>query len=147
MTKENWNTHWTSSHIIFKVFRFNQTFNCFSISFKLISTILSVKMKKCRHCSEEILYSAKVCRYCNRKTEKSNIILNMIRLGVLVWIFLCIICEWLFRWFDENNIIARPIWTPMHKLSMYQNCQKTDLSNTEWLYSRVVNVPSSPIIN
>ena len=45
-----------------------------------------MKMKKCRHCSEEILYSAKVCRYCNRKTEKSNIILNMIGLGVLVWI-------------------------------------------------------------
>ena len=48
---------------------------------------------------------------------------------------------------NENNIMTRPIWTPMHKLSMYQNCQKTDLSNTEWLYSRVVNVPSSPIIN
>jgi len=45
-----------------------------------------MKMKKCRHCSEEILHSAKVCRYCHRKTEKSNIILNMIGLGVLVWI-------------------------------------------------------------
>jgi dTDP-4-amino-4,6-dideoxygalactose transaminase len=71
----------------------------------------------------------------------------MIGLGVLIWIFLCIICEWLFRWFDENNVIARPIWKSMYKLSMYQNCQKTDLSNTEWLYSRVMNVPSSPIIN
>jgi hypothetical protein len=45
-----------------------------------------MKMKKCQHCSEEILHSAKVCRYCNRKTEKSNIILNMIGLGVVVWI-------------------------------------------------------------
>tara|TARA_B110000263_G_scaffold10917_1_gene9282 strand:+ start:321 stop:752 length:432 start_codon:yes stop_codon:yes gene_type:complete len=43
-------------------------------------------MKKCPHCSEEILHSAKVCRFCNRKTAKSNIILNMIGLGVLVWI-------------------------------------------------------------
>ena len=47
---------------------------------------------------------------------------------------------------NESNIMTRPIWKPMHKLSMYQNCQKTELSNTEWLYSRVVNVPSSPII-
>jgi hypothetical protein len=45
-----------------------------------------MKMKKCPHCSEEILHSAKVCRFCNRKTAKSNIILNMIGLGVLVWI-------------------------------------------------------------
>jgi len=45
-----------------------------------------MKMKKCPHCSEEILNSAKVCRFCNRKTQKSNIILNMIGLGVLVWI-------------------------------------------------------------
>jgi|ETN07SMinimDraft_1059922.scaffolds.fasta_scaffold57210_2 hypothetical protein len=45
-----------------------------------------MKMKKCQHCSEEILHSAKVCRYCNKKTAKSNIILNMIGLGVVVWI-------------------------------------------------------------
>ena len=45
-----------------------------------------MKMKKCLHCSEEILYSANVCRYCNKKQEKSNIILNMIGLAVVVWL-------------------------------------------------------------
>jgi len=46
---------------------------------------------------------------------------------------------------NESKIMTRPTWTPMHKLSMYKNCQRTDMKNTEWLSSRIVNVPSSPI--
>ncbi len=44
---------------------------------------------------------------------------------------------------NNNNVMTRPIWTPMHKLSMYQNCIKSELKNTEWLFERLVNVPSS----
>jgi len=47
---------------------------------------------------------------------------------------------------NESNIITRPTWTPMHKLSMFQNCQRTDMKNTESLANRIVNVPSSPIL-
>jgi len=46
---------------------------------------------------------------------------------------------------NENKIMTRPAWKPMHKLPMFKDCQKTSLKNTEWLYSRIVNVPSSPI--
>ncbi len=44
---------------------------------------------------------------------------------------------------NNNNVMTRPAWTPMHQLSMNLRCQKTDLTNTEWLQQRVVNVPSS----
>ena len=47
---------------------------------------------------------------------------------------------------NNNGIKTRPIWTPMHKLEMNLQCQKTDLSNTEWLNDRLINVPSSAII-
>ena len=47
---------------------------------------------------------------------------------------------------NNNGVTTRPIWTPMHKLSMNLNCQKADLANTEWLNDRLINVPSSAII-
>ena len=47
---------------------------------------------------------------------------------------------------NDSNVMTRPLWTPMHKLLMYKNCQRTNMKTTEWLYSRAVNVPSSPIL-
>jgi len=48
---------------------------------------------------------------------------------------------------NNRNIITRPVWTPMHKLPVYDRYQKTKLSNTEWLSDRLVNVPSSVVLN
>ncbi|BHH82675.1 LegC family aminotransferase [Desulforhopalus sp. 52FAK] len=44
---------------------------------------------------------------------------------------------------NDNGIMSRPAWTPMHKLAMNQECQKGEMENTEWLFDRLVNVPSS----
>ncbi len=41
------------------------------------------------------------------------------------------------------NLQSRPIWMPMHQLSMYQECPRGDLSITEDLAARAINVPSS----
>ena len=49
---------------------------------------------------------------------------------------------------DETNssdIMTRPIWTMMNKLSMFKSTQCGDLKNSEWLEQRVVNIPSSVI--
>ncbi|MFJ7917868.1 MULTISPECIES: LegC family aminotransferase [unclassified Lysinibacillus] len=46
---------------------------------------------------------------------------------------------------NEQGVMSRPIWTPMHHLAIYQNCPKSDLSVTEQLNKCVVNIPSTPI--
>ena len=48
---------------------------------------------------------------------------------------------------NSNNVMTRPAWTPMHKLGMNSQYQKTEMKNTEWLFDRIVNVPSSVIID
>jgi perosamine synthetase len=44
---------------------------------------------------------------------------------------------------NAAGVMTRPIWTLMSKLPMFINCQKGDLTNSEWLEDRVVNIPSS----
>lgn len=46
---------------------------------------------------------------------------------------------------NEQGIMSRPIWTPMHKLIMYKNYPRADLSVTEQLNRSVVNIPSTPV--
>ena len=45
-----------------------------------------------------------------------------------------------------NGVMTRPIWTLMHKLSMFKDSQCGTLTNSEWLAQRVVCLPSSVII-
>lgn len=44
---------------------------------------------------------------------------------------------------NDKGVMTRPIWKLMNKLEMFSDCQCGDLSNSEWLEDRVVNVPSS----
>lgn len=47
------------------------------------------------------------------------------------------------KYTNENGIMTRPIWTLMNKLEMFKDCETADLTNSEWLEDRVVNIPSS----
>jgi len=44
---------------------------------------------------------------------------------------------------NNRDVMTRPAWIPMHKLAMNKKYQKNDMTNTEWLFERIVNVPSS----
>ena len=46
---------------------------------------------------------------------------------------------------NSQGVMTRPIWTLMHKLPMFKDAQCGDLTNSEWLEERVVNIPSSVI--
>ena len=47
---------------------------------------------------------------------------------------------------NQNGIMTRPIWALMNHLDMYRNCRRGELSNAEWLEGRVVNLPSSVVM-
>ena len=44
---------------------------------------------------------------------------------------------------NENNVMARPIWQLMHRLPMYEHCQRDKQKNALFLEERIVNIPSS----
>lgn len=44
---------------------------------------------------------------------------------------------------NAAGYMARPLWTLMHRLPMYVDCPRDDLSTAEALENRVINLPSS----
>jgi perosamine synthetase len=48
---------------------------------------------------------------------------------------------------NDKGVMTRPTWELMSRLTMFKNCQKGDLPNSEWLADRVVNIPSSLLGN
>jgi len=44
---------------------------------------------------------------------------------------------------NERQFMTRPAWTPMHRLPMYRDCPRMDLSVADDLFRRLINIPSS----
>lgn len=44
----------------------------------------------------------------------------------------------------EAGFLCRPCWTPMHKMQIHADCPRDDLSVTESIAARLINLPSSP---
>lgn len=50
------------------------------------------------------------------------------------------------RFLEETNnagVMTRPVWELMHRLTMFEKCQREDLTNSELIADRLVNIPSS----
>jgi aminotransferase in exopolysaccharide biosynthesis len=52
--------------------------------------------------------------------------------------------EFILETFHADGLRARPAWRPLHLLEPYSGFQRTGMSGTEDIYSRLVNLPSSP---
>ena len=53
----------------------------------------------------------------------------------------------MLKYTNNNGVMTRPVWVPMHKLPINRGCFSVKLNNTEWLADRLINVPSSVILN
>lgn len=48
---------------------------------------------------------------------------------------------------NEKGVMTRPIWQLMYKLPMYDHCLRDEQNNAKYLEDRIVNIPSSVIID
>jgi aminotransferase in exopolysaccharide biosynthesis len=46
---------------------------------------------------------------------------------------------------NNSGVMTRPVWQLMHRLPMFENAHRGDLTVSEWLEGRLVNLPSSPV--
>lgn len=47
---------------------------------------------------------------------------------------------------NDNGVMCRPIWKPMHMLKIYKDYPQAKLDNTEMLDKIIINIPSTPIL-
>lgn len=45
---------------------------------------------------------------------------------------------------NDAGVMTRPVWKLMHRLPMFADCFRGDLSTSEWVEENLVNLPSSP---
>lgn len=48
---------------------------------------------------------------------------------------------------NSQGVMTRPVWQLMHRLPMFANALRGDLTNSNWAEARLVNLPSSPVGN
>ena len=47
---------------------------------------------------------------------------------------------------NKQGVMTRPVWQLMHRLPMFANEFKGNLTNSEWAEARLVNLPSSAFL-
>tara|TARA_R110002126_G_C10488035_1_gene502892 strand:+ start:4588 stop:5739 length:1152 start_codon:yes stop_codon:yes gene_type:complete len=53
----------------------------------------------------------------------------------------------LLEYTNKNGVMTRPVWELMTELPMYENCITSSLENSHWFAQRLVNIPSSALLD
>ena len=48
---------------------------------------------------------------------------------------------------NGEGLMSRPAWTGIHKLQHFQDCPRMDMSTTDCLEKRIINIPSSSFLS
>ena len=52
--------------------------------------------------------------------------------------------EPLLKMLNSKGLMSRPVWEPLHKLSMFLNSPRMNMDSVERLHKQIINIPSSP---
>lgn len=47
---------------------------------------------------------------------------------------------------NDSGVMTRPIWQLMHRLPMFENSIRGDLTYSEFIEAHLINLPSTPIL-
>lgn len=48
---------------------------------------------------------------------------------------------------NDSGLMSRPAWTGIHKLNPFQDCPKMEMTTSDAIESRIINLPSSTFLN
>jgi len=99
------------------------------------------RKRKLAHAYKEFFSSTSIKYVSERENVRSNYWLNAILLNDKKE------RNDFLEYTNSKGIMTRPCWTLMNRLLMFKHCLTGDLSCAEWIEERLVNIPSSVILN
>ncbi len=110
---------------------------CLGVSqIKKLNYFIDEKRKVAKY-YEEAFKNSNITFFTEPKESKSNYWLNAILFKSKD------LRDEALEYTNKNSVMTRPPWKLMHKLKMYEKCQKADLTISEDLENRILNIPSS----
>lgn len=137
-TAHRWNFVHDETGFNYRMPNLNAALGCAQL--ERLNDMLARKRVLARRYAEAFAGVASASFLCEPEGTRSNYWLNAIVLEPWAADMRDMVLDAL----NADGLMARPVWTLMHRLPMYAAAPRADLSTAEDLEARVVNLPSSP---